>query len=109
MNLSRFCAGVFLAAVSLAPFQTAVAQTATKPLIDSQVWQAHRAAVVHPAATIKAADIARARENIARYNWAREYSQARERSVTGVLPTLTPGYLEQMIPETTPGEMLFTP
>jgi hypothetical protein len=110
MNFSSFLyVGALLAAFCLASFQTAFAQNASVPLIDTKIWETHRDSVQHPAATIKAADIANARENIARYDWAREYSQAREKSVAGVLPTLTPAYLEQMIPETTPGDILFTP
>jgi hypothetical protein len=118
VSSSFLCAGALLAAVSLASLQPASAlpasaqtapETSSKTLIDSKIWETHRASVQHPAATIKAEDIARARENIARYDWAREYSQAREKSVSGVLPTLTPAYLEQMIPETTPGDILFTP
>jgi hypothetical protein len=106
---SLLCASALLAVVSCASFQSASAQAAPKKLIDPQIWEAHRASVSHPAATIKAADITRARENIARYKWAQDYAASRENSVAGVLPKLTPAYLEQMIPETTPGDILFTP
>ena len=114
MNFLSFLpAGALLAALSLATFETAAAQdapaTSPKTLIDPKIWEAHRDGVQHPAATIKAEDIARARENIARYKWAQEYSASRLKGVAGVLPKLSPAYLEQMIPETTPGDILFTP
>ncbi len=105
--------GALVTALSIATFQAASAQaapeTSNKTLINPTIWEAHRASVSHPAGTIKAGDIERARENIARYPWAQEYSQKQLKSVSGVLPKLTPAYLEQMIPETTPGDILFTP
>lgn len=78
-------------------------------LTDWQLWEEHRASVRHPTLAIKAADIVRARKNIAHYAWAREYAQSVEQDVAEVLSMLTPAYLETMIPATTPGDLLFTP
>jgi hypothetical protein len=80
-----------------------------EPLLDWTEWQTYRATVQHPAGVIKTADVARARENIQRYDWARKYLSSIQASATGWLPRLTAEYLEQMIPETTPGDTGFTP
>lgn len=79
------------------------------PLFDWTPWAEHRAAVSRPSGAIQPADLARARANIARYDWARSQLAALERTARAVLPRLTPAYLEQMIPATTPGDSKFTP
>ena len=106
-SLLSLCAVVAAFLMLSAPI--ASAQTPATPLIDPAIWQANRDSVQHPAATIKAQDIARARENIARTDWARKYAAKSEQNVTGIAAKLTPEYLEQMIPVTTPGDILFTP
>ena len=73
------------------------------------LWEWYRAGVAHPASTLKAADLARARANIARYAWAREYRDASEKQAREWKGRLTPAFLEQMIPATTPGSLNFTP
>lgn len=79
------------------------------PLLDWSAWEKYRATVVHPAATVKPESLRRARENIKRHAWAAQYARGAERGVTGWPERLTPAFLEQMIPATTPGESLFTP
>jgi len=66
-------------------------------------WGKYRDQVVHPACTIKAADLERARQNVERYDWARGYADSVRSSADAILETLTPDYLEHMIPWTTPG------
>ncbi|MES2460481.1 MAG: hypothetical protein V4671_07845, partial [Armatimonadota bacterium] len=73
------------------------------------LWEKYRAGVAHPASTLKTSDLVRARANIARYPWAREYRDAAERRAAEWTGKLTPAYLEQMIPATTPGSLNFTP
>jgi hypothetical protein len=51
---------------------------------DWSQWEQFRDQVVHPAGTIKAEDIERARENIARHGWAREYAQKLEEDASRV-------------------------
>jgi len=66
-------------------------------------WEAHRFPVTHPATAIKAADLARARENAVRYTWAREYLESQRRRGDAILPRITADYLVTMIERTTPG------
>ena len=66
-------------------------------------WEKHRDSVVHPATIIKPQDLVRAKANIQRYPWAQSYAAKLRRSADGVLKTLSPEYLEQMIEPTTPG------
>jgi hypothetical protein len=66
-------------------------------------WEKHRDSVVHPATIIKPQDLARAKENLQRYPWARSYVDRLRQSADGVLEKLSPEYLEQMIEPTTPG------
>lgn len=68
-------------------------------------WEKYRATVVHPATIIKPQDLARARENIRRYGWARSEAERVRQSADEALKTLTPEYVENMIGTTTPGCM----
>lgn len=80
-----------------------------EPLFDWSDAERHRSGVRHPSGAIQSADLARARENIRRYPWAQAQAAAIERNARAVLPRLTPEYLGQMIPDTTPGDPKFTP
>ena len=66
-------------------------------------WEKYRAQVVNPATTIKPEDLARAKENVRRYAWARRYVEGLRKSAEGILKKLSPGYIERMIEPTTPG------
>ncbi len=65
-------------------------QPSTVSLAD---WEARRYPVTHPATVIKPADLARARENTARYAWARDYVESTRRRADAILLTITPEYL----------------
>ncbi len=80
-----------------------------EPLFDWSPWEQYRTTVKHPGVTIKAADIARAKENIKRYVWAKNYAAAVEKNAQRDLGRITPEFLAAMIPETTPGDPLWTP
>ena len=80
-----------------------------EPLFDWKPWEQHRTSVRHPSGAIQPGDLVRARANIERYAWARAHVSGLERAAQGALPRLTPAYLEQMIPVTTPGDPKFTP
>ncbi len=80
-----------------------------EPLFDWSDAEKYRGGVVHPSGAFKPADVARARENLQRYTWAKFYVAGLERSVRGQAGKLTPEYLRAMIPETTPGDTKFTP
>ena len=67
------------------------------------------AQVVHPAGVIKAADLQRAHENLQHYDWAKDYLAKLQKNTDYWLPQLTPEYLEHMIPDTTPGDSIYTP
>ncbi|HEY1108029.1 MAG TPA: hypothetical protein VGE76_05340, partial [Opitutaceae bacterium] len=82
---------------------------AAEPLLDWSDWEKYREAVEHPSGAFKPADLARARENLARYPWARSYAAAIERGARAAVGKITPEYLSAMIPETTPGDPKFTP
>ncbi len=79
------------------------------PLLDWSAWETHRAAVKHPCVTFKPADIARAKTNIGQYAWAKNYAAGVEKTANRYLARLTPDFLAKMIPETTPGDSLWTP
>ncbi len=81
----------------------------TEPLHDWSDWERFRTQVVHPNGPFKPADVVRARANLARYGWARDYAAGLERAARAALPKLTPAYLAALIPETTPGDPKFTP
>lgn len=82
---------------------------ASEPLFDWSPWERYRTTVKHPAVTIKPSDIARARANIMRYGWARSYARTVEDNARRYLARITPEFLAAMIPETTPGDPLWTP
>lgn len=77
-------------------------------LLNWGLWEKYRSTVVHPATTIKRADLLRARQNIARYGWARKYAQGLENGVKPYLTRLTPAFLKQMVPATTPQHSTMT-
>ncbi len=70
---------------------------------DWSAWEKYRGQVQHPAAAIKAVDLARARENVQRYDWARSYATAMAKGADGIVEKITADYLEQMLERTTPG------
>ncbi len=92
-----------------APQVSASTGPVNDPLMDWSPWQKYRTTVVHPAVTVKAADLARARENIRQYAWARQYRDGLVNEVKNWPAKLTPEYLTRMIPTTTPGDIFFTP
>lgn len=94
---------LFLAALACATAADA------EPLFDWSDWERFRDGVTHPSGAIKPADVARARENLTRYPWARAHAATLERTARAQLAKLTPAYLAAMIPETTPGDQKFTP
>lgn len=80
-----------------------------EPLLDWTACYQYRDSITHPAGVIKPADVDRARANIARYAWAQRYAAGVEAQARARLSELTPEYIVRMIPETTPGDTLFTP
>jgi len=66
-------------------------------------WEKYRDQVTHPCGSIKPDDIERARRNIEEYEWARKYADSVRSSADSTLELLSPEYLVQMIPATTPG------
>jgi hypothetical protein len=66
-------------------------------------WKKYRAQVVHPATTIKPADLVRAKENIRRYTWARRYVERLRKSADAISAKLSRDYVQHMIERTTPG------
>ncbi|NUQ60954.1 MAG: heparinase II/III family protein [Pirellulales bacterium] len=86
-----------------------VRKPSDEPLLGWAVCRVHRTSVVHPAATIKPDDLARAKGNLERHAWAQEYLRGLERSVRDWPQKINPEYLRQMVPATTPGDTLFTP
>jgi hypothetical protein len=84
-------------------------KAADEPLLDWSAWKSYRTTVVHPAGTIKRADIERARENMRRYEWARAYALDLQRNADIWLSKLTPDWITTMVPVETPGDSLFTP
>jgi hypothetical protein len=81
----------------------AAAKAQNKGPTDWSDWQTYRDRVQHPAAAIKAADLARAKQNIERYAWAKKYLVGLRKNADGVLPQITADYLARMIERTTPG------
>jgi hypothetical protein len=76
-------------------------------IYDLSLWAKYRTTVKHPATLYKAEDIARARENIEKHEWARKQLKAME----GALPTwwpADPAFFEKMIPATSPGAVIMT-
>lgn len=79
------------------------------PLFDWSDWEKFRGGVEHPSGAFKPSDVARARENVQRYAWAKAYLATLERGTRANAAKLTPDYLRTMIPATTPGDVKFTP
>jgi len=67
------------------------------------------ARVRHPATTLKAEDLDRAQRNIIAHAWAKEYAKNAMTTAASAAAGVTPEWLRQMGPETTPGDTLFTP
>ncbi len=63
----------------------------------------------HPRGIIKVDDVLRARENVKQYAWAKDYVKTLQEECDPLLAKLSPEYLEDMIPETTPLSNLLTP
>ncbi|NUP99202.1 MAG: heparinase II/III family protein [Armatimonadetes bacterium] len=74
---------------------------------DLSLWERYRGSVRRPATFIKPADLAVAKENIARHDWARRLL-ASYRSGADYVLSQPDGYIESMISETTPLCTLFT-
>jgi hypothetical protein len=105
-RIGTICLLLLTAAWGWAQTRRAVAD---EPLLNWSAWTRYRLTVVHPAGTIKPADVERARANRRRYEWARGYAKDLERSADGWLSKLTPEWMATMIPVETPGDSLFTP
>lgn len=80
-----------------------IAADSTPGPTDWSDWEKYRESVVHPATIIKPQDLRRAKANLQRYAWAQSYSDRLRRSADGIMDTLSPEYLVQMIERTTPG------
>jgi hypothetical protein len=80
-----------------------------EPLGDGAAGRHYRTTVRHPAGTIRPEDIARAQENLRRYEWARAYARGLQHNADAWLDRLSPEWIVAMIPATTPGDRLFTP
>lgn len=80
-----------------------------EPLTDWSDWKKYRTTVQHPSGAIRAADVARARENIRRYAWASKYFEGLQNRARMSVTKFTPSYIEMMIGETTPGDDKWTP
>lgn len=72
---------------------------------DWSAWERFRGQVRHPSTLFQAADLARARENVARHAWAATWAESLYRSADAILPALTPAYLADLAEVTTPGGM----
>lgn len=72
-------------------------------------WQKYRTTVQAPAGAIKSSDLARAKENLQRYEWAQKYLQSLQEQTDAWLPRIDAAFLERMIAQTTPGSSGFTP
>lgn len=66
-------------------------------------WQRFRSSIVSPVGAIKATDLERARQNLVRHQWAQDYRDRLVRNVEQQVVRLDKEFLEEMIPETTPG------
>lgn len=87
--------------IKLSPPALQAAPPAVSP--DWSEWEKHRGSVVHPATLVKPQDLERARENIRRYDWARDEANRVQRAADAALKTITPEFIEKMIEDTTPG------
>lgn len=72
-------------------------------------WQRFRSSIVSPVGAIKATDLERARQNLDRHQWAQDYRDRLVRNVEQQVVRLDKEFLEEMIPETTPGSLGITP
>ncbi len=70
-------------------------------------WEKNRDQVAHPATVYTAEDFARAKVNLERHDWAVRVLEGMRTQVAYTLEQGT-GYIEQMIPVTTPGGLHFT-
>jgi hypothetical protein len=82
---------------------------AEEPILDFSAWKQYRATVAHPSLTVKPTDIARAKENIRRYPWAKKFSDESITRANTYVERFTPSYIERMIEPTTPLSTIFTP
>jgi hypothetical protein len=81
-----------------------MSDTTTDPK-DWSDWEKYRDQVIHPAGTIKAADVERAAENIRRHDWARGYLDRLRESADAILTQTSAAQIENLIEPTTPGGM----
>ena len=65
--------------------------------MDWSPWEQYRSTVQHPAGYINAADMANARANIGRYEWASAFAEARVASARTQLERITPEFCETML------------
>jgi hypothetical protein len=85
------------------------AALADDPLLDWSDWERYRDTVQRPCLSIKPADIARARENIQLYDWAKEYLVDVERRAKQHVEMMDEKFIRLMIPQTTPLGLHFNP
>lgn len=64
---------------------------------------------LHPRGAIKREDVLRARKNLEQHDWAKEYHKKLMAEADFWLSKLTPAFLEEMLPETTPWSNLGPP
>lgn len=79
------------------------------PLLDFSDWEKYRSTVRHPVTRFLPEDLERAKQNIARHQWARDHADSLTKTADRLIERLTPEAIEAFSPETTPGEILFTP
>ncbi len=101
----RFCA---FALIYLCVFAMAFAIGAElhypyKECEDISQWQRFSGDVVHPASVLKAQDLQNARNNMAKFQWARKFAGTAGRAGDRIVREFTPEYLDMTIPRTTPG------
>lgn len=80
--------------------------------VQSVAWNsapANENPIEHPTGMIKQADLDRAKENLKHHAWARQYLKTLRDRVDPWISKITPEFLDDFIPETTPGDKLFTP
>jgi hypothetical protein len=106
---NRQAVGLVALAVFAGGLAAAAPDAEPNPLLDWSVWKRHFGSVRHPALVFKAAEVARARENARRYGWAKSYVAGVDQNARRHLARLTPAFLANMIPATTPGDPLWTP
>ena len=100
---STWCLMSLCTAVALDVAAVALGADSTPGPTDWSEWEKYRHSVTHPATIIKPQDLARAKENIQRYAWARSYAERLRKSADGILERLSPEFVEAMIETTTPG------